>query len=57
MSSLSSIPISISCGGTTINHLFSVDDSLLFCRSNLREWGKIQEVLEGYEVASGQKAN
>jgi hypothetical protein len=49
--------IPISCGGTTINHLFFADDSLLFCRENLCEWGKIQEVLECYEAASGKKIN
>jgi hypothetical protein len=52
---LSGIPIAQ--GGITINHLFFADDNLLFCRANLREWGKIQEVLSCYEDASGQKVN
>jgi hypothetical protein len=49
--------ISIARGGPTINHLFFADDSVLFCCANLNEWGKIQEILECYEAASGQKIN
>jgi hypothetical protein len=45
--------ILISRGSSTTNHLFLVDDSLLFCRSNLRECKKIKEVLNCYEAASG----
>lgn len=52
---LSEIPIGRS--GISINHFFFIDDSLLFCRANLREWGTIQEVLSCYENASGQKVN
>lgn len=36
---------------------FFADDSILFCIANLREWRCIQEILAGYEVASGQKIN
>jgi len=49
--------ISISRGGININHLFFADDSVLFCRANLWEWGKIREILDCYEAASGQKIN
>jgi hypothetical protein len=52
---LSGIPIGRS--GISINHLFFANDSLPFCRANLREWGTIQEVLLCYENASGQKVN
>jgi hypothetical protein len=43
--------------GTKISHLFFADDSLLFCRSSIVEWARIQEILEIYETASGQKLN
>jgi ribonuclease HI len=49
--------VPISRGGTQIHHLFFVDDSLLFCKANLREWRHIEEILELYEMASGQKIN
>jgi hypothetical protein len=32
-------------------------DNLLFCRANILEWLRIQEVLDIYERASGQKLN
>jgi hypothetical protein len=44
-------------GGIRINHLFFADDSLLFCKSNIFEWMQIQEILDVYERASGQKIN
>jgi hypothetical protein len=47
----------IARGGTKINHLFFTDDNLLFCRASILEWVRIQEVLEIYERASGQKLN
>jgi hypothetical protein len=37
--------------------LFFADDSLLFCKANLNEWVYIQEILDVYERASGQKLN
>jgi hypothetical protein len=45
--------IPITRGGTWINHLLFVDDSLLFCRANLQESGNIQALLAFYEAASG----
>jgi hypothetical protein len=47
----------IARGGTKINHLFFADDSLLFCRATIAEWAHIQEILEKYKKASGQKLN
>jgi hypothetical protein len=55
MGEITGIPITR--GGTTINHLFFADDSLLFCWANLREWEKIQEVLACYEAALRRKVN
>jgi hypothetical protein len=49
--------ISITWGDTCINHLFLADDSLLFYRANIREWGRIQALLVGYKAALGQKIN
>jgi hypothetical protein len=54
-SSIMGIPISR--GGIRINHLLFADDSLLFCRANLREWDHIHRLLGQYEAASGQQLN
>jgi hypothetical protein len=44
-------------GGTRLNHLFFADDDHLFCKANVPEWIRMQQVLELYEKASGQKLN
>ncbi|KAK9989340.1 hypothetical protein SO802_029579 [Lithocarpus litseifolius] len=49
--------ISICRGCPYITHLFFVDDSFLFCRADSQECYKLVEILEHYEVASGQKIN
>jgi hypothetical protein len=40
-----------------ISHIFFADDSLLFCRATVEQWGRLQNILLLYEKASGQKLN
>jgi hypothetical protein len=49
--------IPIAAGGLRLSHLCFADDSLLFYRANIMEWGRIQQLLIVYERASGQKIN
>jgi hypothetical protein len=44
-------------GGTRLNHLFFVNDNLLFCKVDTTEWFCIQKVLDDYKKASGQRLN
>ena len=37
--------------------LLFTDDSLLFCRPTMEEYGKVLEILNMYEMALGQKVN
>ena len=48
---------SLCCNGPWISHLFFADDTFLFCRAELREVQTIQNILQKYEMASGQKIN
>ena len=43
--------------GPKLTHLLFTDDSLLFCRAIMEECGKVLEILNMYEEASGQKVN
>ena len=43
--------------GPRISHLFFADDTLLFCRAELREVQSVQNILRKYELALGQKIN
>jgi len=42
-------------GSPRVNHLLFADDTMFFCRSDLRSCGKLQEILQKYERASGQQ--
>jgi hypothetical protein len=53
--SLRGVPISKK--GPRINHLFFADDSLLFCRADTNHWRRLNNILQLYEKASGQKLN
>ncbi|KAF5441892.1 hypothetical protein F2P56_037156 [Juglans regia] len=35
----------------------SRDDSLVFCKAKLQEWGRLHNILSSYELASGQRLN
>jgi hypothetical protein len=52
---ITSLPITQ--GGMRLNHLLFANDSLLFCKENIFEWLRIQQALETYEKAYGQKLN
>ena len=43
--------------GPQISHLFFANDTLLFCKAELKELQIIQNLLKKYELASGQKIN
>jgi hypothetical protein len=52
---LSGVPTSPK--GPCLNHLFFADDSQLFCRDTSRDWGRLSNLLECYDRASGQLLN
>ena len=43
--------------GPKLTHLLFANDSLLFCKATTEECGKVLDILNGYEEASGQKIN
>ncbi|XP_042958006.1 uncharacterized protein LOC122293492 [Carya illinoinensis] len=49
--------VQVARGGTSINHLLFADDCILFGRTKIEEWRRIQRALQVYEKASGQFLN
>lgn len=44
-------------GGSSVKHLLFVANSILFCRANKVEWGRIRGILNTYEKSSDQAIN
>ena len=45
--------VKISRGAPAITHLFFADDSLVFCKANTQEAGKLMKIFKVYEKATG----
>lgn len=56
-SSVSITSVPIEKGHVRINHLFFIDDSLLFCKANYLEWSSLIHLLGIYEKIYGQVLN
>ncbi|KAF5468857.1 hypothetical protein F2P56_012970 [Juglans regia] len=50
-------PVPIGRSSISVNHLFFVDDSLLFCQAKAEELSHVLNILDIYEKASGQVIN
>lgn len=49
--------VAICRSGPCISHLFSANNSLIFCKASLEECDSLQRVFEVYEETSGQQLN
>lgn len=49
--------VSVSRGGTSVSHLFFVNDSIFFCQAIREEWCQIKGILKTYERGSSQMIN
>ncbi|XP_042942883.1 uncharacterized protein LOC122277065 [Carya illinoinensis] len=49
--------VPVARGQVRVSHLFFADDSLLFCKANAEEWGRMVSLLRAYEMDSGQRLN
>jgi hypothetical protein len=52
---LSGVPTSKK--GLHISHLFFADENLIFCQTNLSQWGSLMSILRRYEEVSEQCLN
>lgn len=41
--------LAVTRGGTSINHLFFANDSILFCKATKEKWEKVRMLLDIYE--------
>lgn len=49
--------VKVARGSPYINHLFSADNSFLFCRARSSDWQALHDELEIYEIAADQGIN
>lgn len=49
--------LKISRNGPSITHLLFADDSLLFCKADTKHIQCLKQILQKFEVSSGQKVN
>lgn len=43
--------------GTSISHIFFIEDNIMFCKASNEDWDKVKAVLKLYENDSGQVIN
>jgi hypothetical protein len=49
--------IKVAHGAPEVSHLIFADDSLFFCRANIKEAQEIKNIITEYQEASGQLVN
>ena len=49
--------LAVHWNGPKLSHLFSANDSLIFCKATMEECNALQQILQVYKNASGQQLN